>query len=217
MPVTNTWSIGSMPSGDWRWDSPPGVRTLIDLDRTHPMLRYVDLLRLLVFDGRAVAGPAGTVDLVRSDAGPILSIAPRDGFQDAVLGFAILTEDEGGSIEANTNWYAERSWPVFVLGVLQHLAGARDSSAAASIRPGTAIRHRVDAGVDKILVRRTIAAGAGAGEDREPRRPGGRSRRPDRSTGPKPKRSACTTFSTPRATGRCSASRSICSTAGRAI
>ncbi len=161
MPATNTWSIGALPSSEWSWDSPPGVRTLIDLDRTHPILRYVDLLRLLVFDGRAIKGPAGTVDLVRSDAGPILAIAPRDGFQDAVLGFAILTQGSDGGIEANTNWYAERSWPVFVLGVLQHLAGAADSSAAASIRPGSTIRHRVEAAADRVRLRRTTINDAG--------------------------------------------------------
>ena len=207
MPATNTWSIGALPSDDWRWDSSPGVRTLIDLDRTHPMLRYVDLLRLLVFEGRAVVGPEGTTGLVRSDAGPILSVAPRDGFQDAVLGFAIVNEDDGAGVQANTNWYAERSWPVFVLGVLQHLAGAADSSAAASIRPGTAIRHRVDAGLDRVAVQRTTIDAAGrmvtemlqdnvaVPEDRV-------------MDWPRPKPSGCTICWIRKPTERCSAWRS---------
>ena len=123
MPPTNTFCIGALPGEGWKWSSESGQVVLIDLDRTHPIMRYLELFSLLIFQGRAVEGPPGTSDLAVADVGPVLSVAPRDGYQDLVLGFEIISSGEDGGSQTNTNWYAERSWPVFVLNVLRHLAG----------------------------------------------------------------------------------------------
>ena len=140
------------PTGDatqvaeqnWRWASPPSPVNLIDIERTHPLMRYLELFSLLIFSGRGVEGPPGTIELVGADVGSILSIAPRDGFQDMVLGFEIISRNEDGDAETNTNWYAERSWPVFLLNVMRYLAGAADTTGAPSYRPGETVRVRLE-------------------------------------------------------------------------
>ena len=129
---------------NWRWATPESSVSLIDIERSHPLMRYLELFSLLIFSGRGVEGPPGTIELVGADVGAILAIAPRDGFQDMVLGFEIISRDEDGSPVTNTNWYAERSWPVFLLNVLRYLAGAADATGASSFRPGETVRIRLE-------------------------------------------------------------------------
>ncbi|TWU60405.1 hypothetical protein Poly51_06810 [Rubripirellula tenax] len=161
MPLTNTFFIGSLPpadddetTDDWNWGSEPSTVSLIDIDRTHPMMRFLELFSLLIFEGRSVVGPAGATELVAADAGAMLVIAPRDGFQDMVLGFEIISTDADGLTQTNTNWYAERSWPVFVLNVLRYLAGAAEATGSPSLRPGETVRVRLESAIADPKLRR---------------------------------------------------------------
>lgn len=172
MPATNTFFIGSLPSsGDlslsdsaeaskssdsvgWSWGSDDLGVVLIDIERTHPMMRYLELFSLLIYRGRSINGPVGSTELVNADIGPMLVLAPRDGFQDMVLGFPIVSTDAEGSSTTNTNWYAERSWPVFMLNVLRYLAGAAEATGAPSHQPGQTVRVRLENALsDVVLVR----------------------------------------------------------------
>ncbi len=132
--------------GKWEWATERSGVVLIDMDRTHPIMRFIEVFSLLIFDGRAITGPPGSSELVGADIGPMMVIAPRDGFQDMVLGFDIVAEMDG-SLQANTNWYAERSWPVFVLNVLRYLAGAAESSGAPSFQPGQVVQLRLESAI----------------------------------------------------------------------
>lgn len=158
LPPTNTFFIGALPSEEWSWASDPGQTILVDVDRTHPMMQYLELFSLLIFEGRAIKGPIGTRELVGADTGTVLGLAPRDGYQDLVLGFEIITAGADGAAETNTNWYAERSWPVFLLNMLRHLAGAADATAAPSFLPGDTVRLRVESQIETV----DIARGGGS-------------------------------------------------------
>ena len=154
MPATNTFFIGSLPAKGWKWSTEKGQLFLVDVDRTHPLMRYVALYSLLIFSGQAIEGPPGTTELVGADVGPVLSIAPRDGYQDLVLGFEVMSTDEDGSTLANTNWFAERSWPVFMFNILRYLAGAAQGSGAPTYRPGDTVRLRVENAADTVNISR---------------------------------------------------------------
>ncbi|MEM9645714.1 MAG: BatA and WFA domain-containing protein [Planctomycetota bacterium] len=90
MPPTNTFFIGALPpaferptedslasevdasptnneSLSWGWASPPGPLVLIDVDRAHPLLRFVNLFSLLIFEGRTLDAPPGSNTLVEGD------------------------------------------------------------------------------------------------------------------------------------------------------
>ena len=157
MPTTNTFFIGELPNEQWSWKTDPGQIVLIDMDRTHPLMRYLELYSLRIFSGRAIKGPTGTTELVSSDIGPMLCIAPRDGYQDLVLGFEIISSDDDGSPLTNTTWYAERSWPTFVLNILRYLAGAAEASGAPSFQPGETVRLRVENALAEVEVGRVGA------------------------------------------------------------
>lgn len=146
------------PELNWRWTTPKSSVSLIDIERTHPLMRYLELFSLLIFTGRGVDGPPGTIELVGADVGTVLAIAPRDGFQDMVLGFEIISRGDDGTPLANTNWYAERSWPVFLLNVLRHLAGAADATGAPSYRPGETVRMRLENAITSPSVTRVGGA-----------------------------------------------------------
>ncbi len=165
MPSTNTFMIGALPTHQlgnadgtsraaWSWKSEPSGVALIDMDRTHPIMRYLELFSLLIFKGRSLSGPPGSTELLGADIGPMLMVAPRDGFQDLVLGFELVHEDDDGATQTNTNWYAERSWPVFVLNVLRYLAGAAEVSGAPSYTPGDTVRLRVESAMSNVEVER---------------------------------------------------------------
>ncbi|TWT68299.1 vWA domain-containing protein [Crateriforma conspicua] len=154
LPATNTFFIGALPPGEWSWRGDPQPVVLVDVDRSHPLLRFVDLFSLLIFQGRALDGPDGSAVLVEGDAGPVLTIAPRDGYQDLVLGFEVVSQDDDGATVANTNWYAERSWPVFILNVLRYLAGAAEAGGAPSHPTGQTVRLRLESAVDEVTVGR---------------------------------------------------------------
>ena len=160
LPPTNTFFIGELPSDQWSWASEPGQTILVDIDRTHPIMQYLELFSLLIFEGRSVTGPPGTRELVGGDAGTVLALAPRDGYQDLVLGFPIITTAEDGSSQTNTNWFAERSWPVFLLNVMRYLAGAADATSAPTFLPGDTVRLRVESQIKSV----DIARGGGVGE-----------------------------------------------------
>ncbi|MDF1844003.1 MAG: BatA and WFA domain-containing protein [Rubripirellula sp.] len=141
-------------AANWSWQSPLSSVALVDVDRAHPMMRYLELYSLLIFNGRGLQGPSGSTDLMVADIGAVLVLAPRAGYQDLVLGFEIVSTTETGSTEINTNWYAERSWPVFMLNVLRYLAGAAEATGAPSHRPGETVEVRLENAIGEAKLRR---------------------------------------------------------------
>ena len=86
------------------------------------------------------ATAAGRDGADRSTAGPIAAIAPREAYQDAVLGFEIVGQDADGSRTVNTNWPRRLSFPTFCLNVLEYLAGGSRGLAARLDAAGPACR-----------------------------------------------------------------------------
>ena len=144
MPESNTLWIGSLPpEGGWSAGKPVASPQIIDVVASHPLLQWIDLGDVLVAEGTPLRPPRGGSVLVDSDAGPLLALAPRDAFEDAVLGFVILDEAAEGGGPAKryigTNWFIRPSFPVFVLNLLEYLGGGRDVLETAGPRPGTPV------------------------------------------------------------------------------
>ena len=57
-----------------------------------------------IADSLVLRPPPGSAVLVDSTAGPIAAIAPRDSYENVVLGFEIVGRAADGSRTANTNW-----------------------------------------------------------------------------------------------------------------
>ncbi len=143
MPISNTVFIGSLPPSGWQQGELSSPVLLIDIDRTHPVMRFLELYSLQIVEGRPLVPPPNSVDLLSADSGPMMALSPRDGYQDLVIGFDILSTTPDGAA-FNSDWPVQRSWPVFVLNILRHLGGAVDSSSSTSYPPGETVAMRVD-------------------------------------------------------------------------
>ncbi len=173
MPRANTLFIGRLPPGPvWREgrDDAIGKKKdskepaaddskdiavgpqIIDWDRSHPLLANVELGNVDVADSLVLHPPPGATMLIDSTAGPIAAIAPRDAYQDAVLGFEIVGKKPDGSTTVNTNWTRRLSFPTFCLNVLEYLASGTEDSQIASTRPGRPVELRAAGNVPELTV-----------------------------------------------------------------
>jgi hypothetical protein len=146
MPQANTLFIGEIPPGN-RWSADPPVvqPQIIDTNREHPIMQWVELGDVDVLEARALHPAPGGTRLIDSSKGTLLALAPRESFEDAVLGFELVHTDEKGASYANTTWPIKLSFPVFVSNVLQYFGGNRQGAAADNYQPGQAVSLRVDA------------------------------------------------------------------------
>ena len=140
-------------SQSWAWSGAVSSLSIIDVNRTHPLLRYLDLYSLLVFSGQPLDLPDNATELIAADIGTVMAIANRNSYQDVVLAFPVLDTDEAGEAVANTNWYAERSWPVFLFNLVRTIGNASESTAALSYRPGDLVRGTLAGLAEGFMVR----------------------------------------------------------------
>lgn len=153
MPMTNTFMIGAIPPKDWSWSERGSQVLLVDIDRSHPIMRYLDLFTLLIAEGRTLKPPTGATDLLAAESGPILCLAPREGFEDLVLGFEIMSTSNEGGLAFNTDWQVQRSWPVFVFNSVRYLTGANDLQGRMSHLPGSTVTVSTDRRQGELTIR----------------------------------------------------------------
>lgn len=140
MPQANTLFIGRLPPlPGWREKSSNKAEfgaQIIDWQRSHPLLNLVELGNVKIVDSYIVRPPSGGKVLVDSTKGPLMAIAPRDSFEDAVMGFEIVGLNKDGDTTVNTNWPIKLSFPNFCLNVVQYLAGGSGESQLQNNQPG---------------------------------------------------------------------------------
>ncbi len=136
MPLANTLFIGSVPPGDaWKMGESTGPLFVIDTNRSHPLMQYLDMGSVRIVEGNALTMPAGATELLRTNEGIMMAVAPREAYQDAVLGISLFHATENG-IAPNTNWPIKPSFPVFVFNSLEYLGGAVGTAGSKTIKPG---------------------------------------------------------------------------------
>ena len=142
MPRTNTFFIGCLPPGGG-WKAKPEVTLpqIIDAAVSHRLMQWVDTNEIQkVVTATPLVVPGGGTVLIDSDAGPLLAIAPREGFEDLVLGMVLVEEktaaDGSRAVYRNTDWPWRVSFASFVFNLLTDRAGGQDLTASSSYRPG---------------------------------------------------------------------------------
>jgi hypothetical protein len=171
MPRANTLFFGRLPPGRaWRGggedtsgttgakdaaaEKPPMAAgpQIIDWDRSHPLLASVELGNVDIADSIVLHPPQGATLLIDSTAGPLAAEAPRDAYQDAVVGFELVGHAADGSTTVNTNWPRRLSFPTFCLNVLEYLGASAQESQLGSTRPGRPVELRVPGNASEITV-----------------------------------------------------------------
>lgn len=141
-PTTRWWSLGD----------PVVYPQIIDLDRTHPLMQWLDLGDVEIAEGRPITLPSGGTRLIDSNKGTLFAIAPREGFEDAVLGFDIYTVDKDGDTVLNTNWPIRRSFPSFIYAVLGYLGGGQAAQSGETVKPGQSVAIKSEIATEELTV-----------------------------------------------------------------
>jgi hypothetical protein len=154
MPQANTLMIGRIPpTGGWKAVAKAVGPQIIDTDKAHPLMQFIELGDVRwILNATPLEVPSGGSVLVDSDAGPLLAIAPRDGLEDAVLGFEVYGVNEQGERAPNTDWVIRTSFPLFIRNVLTYLGRHRSSEQMESVPAGKPIALRAVAPVDRVRV-----------------------------------------------------------------
>ncbi|HEX3601669.1 MAG TPA: BatA and WFA domain-containing protein [Lacipirellulaceae bacterium] len=151
---TKTAEGSASSAKDQKDETPPRASApqIVDWDRSHPILASVELGNVDIADSLVLQPPPGATVLVDSTVGPIAAIAPRDAYQDIVLGFEIFGHGTDGSRTVNTNWPRRLSFPTFCLNTLEYLAGGVEDSQLSSTRPGRPVELRVAGNTPELTV-----------------------------------------------------------------
>lgn len=137
MPQADTLFIGRLPPGDaWKIDARTEGPQIVDVDTAHPLMHLIDLGNVKFAEASVLKPPTGATILVSTDKGPLLALAPREGFEDAVLGAEIVGAGGDGERYANSDWPLRLSFPVFVLNTLSYFSDA-SRGGVMSLQPGT--------------------------------------------------------------------------------
>ena len=152
MPQANTLFMGAVPPIEgWQAAPPAGPVFVIDINRQHPIMQYVDMGAVQIVLGSVLTVPQGATTLMRSSDGVLMAVAPRDAFQDAVLGMALMNE-EGGQTVFNTDWLRRPSFPVFLLNSLEYLGGSVSTAGSKTVQPGEPAVLSLASRFDKVKI-----------------------------------------------------------------
>jgi len=152
MPQANTLFIGGVPPLEsWAGEGRILAPQIIDVDTAHPLMQLVDMGNVKFAEALTLKPPDDSTVLVSSNQGPLLVIAPRDSFEDAVLGGEIVGRTDGGQQYANSDWPLRLSFPVFFLNALTYFGGGE--AGALSVRPGQTVTLRAAGPSESLTVR----------------------------------------------------------------
>lgn len=152
MPQANTLFMGSVPPLEgWQAAPPKGPVFIIDVNRQHPIMQYVDMGAVRIVKASVLTAPQGSTTLMRSDGGVFMAVAPRDAFQDAVVGMGLVHEEEGET-KPNTQWHILPSFPVFLLNSLEYLGGSVSTAGSRTVQPGEPAVLSLASRFDKVKI-----------------------------------------------------------------
>jgi len=147
MPLANTLFVGRRPPmKEWAQQQTMGTvfgPQIIDWQRSHPLMNLIEMGNVQIVDTLLTKPPLGGGVLIDSTKGPIFAIAPRDRYEDAVLGFEIVGQEKDGTRTYNTDWPRKHSYPSFWLNVLDYFSRS-SGSADSTHRPGFPVEMRVN-------------------------------------------------------------------------
>lgn len=124
---------------------------VIDQAREHPLMAYVELGDIYISSSNIVPPAIGGQTLIESTDGPLLAIAPREGFEDAVLGFEISIFKDGSEYP-NTNWYRRYSFPTLLLNTLSYFVSQSQEGLGQTNLPGRSVELRTKSLATELVV-----------------------------------------------------------------
>lgn len=160
---------GKKKAKSWKAGANTFAPAIIDTDSAHPLMQWLDLGNVTIAEGKPLEIPPGGSVLIDTDAGPMFAIAPREGFEDAVMGFLVALytlKDAKGGFQGVVGWPIKASFPGFILNLLRYLGTRHDALAGGTVRPGQPVELGT-AAAEGVTVRtptgKTVRPGQAAG------------------------------------------------------
>lgn len=148
MPQANTWFIGAAPPNKaWSRGEASTAPQILDTDTSHPLMQLVEMSDVLIAEATPLTPPKPHRVLIESTAGTLLAIAPREAYEDVVLGLELVGSDAIG-----TNWPVRLSFPVYVMNLLEYFGPAREQRAAETVRPGNVVTLAIEDDTTRVAV-----------------------------------------------------------------
>jgi hypothetical protein len=136
-PACNAVYWAAIPkSDDWKTNENLETTPIVDSDASHPLLYAVQMNSVNILAGTTLSGPQGSLSLVDSPQGSVMMLGPRGGFEDLVIGFALIEYTVSGDTSINTDWPKKLSFPLFIQNIMVRLGGGARFNATRSNPPG---------------------------------------------------------------------------------
>jgi hypothetical protein len=104
--------------------------TIVDWNRRHPAMAYVDPSELHIGTAQVLRLAGGAVPLIETDAGPIAAAVEQGGRRFVYLGWDLHRSD----FPLNT------AFPIFIANCMNWLSGERQRAQAVNVRTGDLVR-----------------------------------------------------------------------------
>ncbi|MCH8148066.1 MAG: VWA domain-containing protein [Planctomycetes bacterium] len=127
---------------------------IFNWDETHPVLRYVGVEALYVYEWHRLVLPPEAVSIIDGQSSPVLAYLSRDASQYLISAFSLIAYDEKGRPLMNTKWVTTADFVVFMQNTIQFLSGTTSIGARKSVRPGSPITLPIPGHSDEIKVHR---------------------------------------------------------------
>lgn len=159
-------STARLPQGNYLfWGAAPQIEgvasgrmindeILFNWDETHPVLRYVSVPSISVYEWVELTLPPNATSIIDGQSSPVLAHLVRDASQYLICAFSLITEDERGTPVANTNWFTQVDFVIFMQNAVQFLASNVAMASRKSLQPGEPATLPVPAGTAEVRVHR---------------------------------------------------------------
>jgi hypothetical protein len=152
MPRANTMFWGELPPTGWTIDVTTTNPQVIDVDRVHPLSQNLDFDEVLIANATTLKPPQAAHRLLDTTKGTLMAIAPRDSFEDLVLGFPLLGKTDDGSSGYNSNLHLRPAFPLLVQNLLGYFSRTNDVSETVTLKPGQEVELRQE-GVKELTIK----------------------------------------------------------------
>lgn len=148
MPETNTLFLGALPPAlATSVQTPAKNPAILNWMTTNPILRYLTLDDVAVLEAFSIPLPKNARGLIETDQGVILFAVPRQGHTDVVQTFPLIGDDG----HWKTDWPLKLSFPLYVMNLIRHLAGA-ESTEQTSYLAGAPVTFPGTGGPDQAMI-----------------------------------------------------------------
>lgn len=127
---------------------------IFNWDETHPVLRYVAVETLFVYQWHRLSLPQDAVSIIDGQTSPVLGYLSRDGSHYMVSAFSVITHDDAGNPLLNTDWVTSLDFVVFMQNAVQFLSGSTSTEAKRSIVPGDPMTVPIPPNLDEVKIHR---------------------------------------------------------------